>query len=68
MSARVNRAALRAVSHCSLCTLLSLSIGQAARSEVPPNMIGGVRPPWIKAPAAVYWTEQESGCGTVFVK
>jgi hypothetical protein len=30
------------------------------------NMIGGVRPPWIKVPAAVYWTEQESRCGTVY--
>jgi hypothetical protein len=37
-----------------------------ARDRRDGNMIGGVRPPWVKVPAAVYWTEQESGCGTVY--
>jgi hypothetical protein len=30
------------------------------------NMIGGVRPPWIKVPAATYLTAQETGCGFIF--
>lgn len=37
-----------------------------ARDRRDGNMIGGVRPPWIKVPAAVYWTEQESQCGTIY--
>lgn len=37
-----------------------------ARDPRDGNMLGGVRPPWIKVPAAVYWTEQESRCGTVY--
>jgi hypothetical protein len=37
-----------------------------ARDRGDGNMIGGVRPPWVKVPAAVYWTEQESRCGTVY--
>jgi hypothetical protein len=37
-----------------------------ARDPRDGNMIGGIRPPWIKVPVAVYWTEQESHCGTVY--
>jgi hypothetical protein len=37
-----------------------------ARDRGDGNMIGGVRPPWVKVPSAVYWTEQESRCGTVY--
>ncbi len=37
-----------------------------ARDKRSGNMIGGVRPPWIIAPAATYLTEQETGCGMVY--
>lgn len=37
-----------------------------ARDRRTGNMIGGVRPPWILAPAATYLTEQETGCGLVY--
>ncbi|CDO36029.1 alpha/beta hydrolase domain-containing protein [Novosphingobium sp. KN65.2] len=37
-----------------------------ARDPKYGNMIGGVRPPWVMAPAAVYWTEQEAQCGMVY--
>ena len=30
------------------------------------NMVGGVRPPWIIAPAATYLTDQETGCGLIY--
>ena len=29
-------------------------------------MVGGVRPPWIIAPAATYLTDQETGCGLIY--
>jgi hypothetical protein len=37
-----------------------------ARDAASGNMIGGVRPPWIIAPAASYLTEQETQCGMVY--
>jgi hypothetical protein len=37
-----------------------------ARDGVSGNLIGGVRPPWILAPAASYLTDQETGCGLVY--
>lgn len=37
-----------------------------ARDVATGNMIGGVRPPWIMAPAAAYMTEQETGCGLIY--
>ena len=37
-----------------------------ARDAPSGNMIGGVRPPWIMAPAATYLTDQETGCGLVY--
>jgi len=37
-----------------------------ARDTVTGNMIGGVRPPWIKVPTAAYMTDQETGCGMVY--
>jgi len=40
--------------------------GGVARDAVSGNMIGGVRPPWIMAPAATYLTDQETGCGLVY--
>ncbi|WP_343591862.1 alpha/beta hydrolase domain-containing protein [Paracidovorax wautersii] len=30
------------------------------------NMLGGVRPPWIKVPSATYLTDQETGCGLIY--
>ena len=30
------------------------------------NIVGGVRPPWIKVPSAEYWTDYETGCGVVY--
>jgi hypothetical protein len=30
------------------------------------NIVGGVRPPWIKVPTAEYWTDFETGCGVVY--
>ena len=37
-----------------------------ARDRQTGNMVGGLRPAWIQVPAAVYWTEQEAGCGSVY--
>ena len=37
-----------------------------ARDRVTDNMIGGVRPPWIRVPAAAYLTDQETGCGMIY--
>lgn len=30
------------------------------------NIVGGVRPPWIKVPSAEYWTDYETGCGVIY--
>ena len=30
------------------------------------NIVGGVRPPWIKVPTAEYWTDYETGCGVIY--
>ena len=30
------------------------------------NIVGGVRPPWIKVPSAEYWSDYETGCGVVY--
>lgn len=40
--------------------------GGIVRDRRTGNMIGGVRPPWVVAPDATYWTEQETGCGLVY--
>lgn len=37
-----------------------------ARDGRTGNMLGGVRPPWIKVPVAAYMTDQETGCGMVY--
>lgn len=37
-----------------------------ARDSRTGNIIGGVQPPWIMAPAAEYWTDYETGCGVVY--
>jgi hypothetical protein len=29
-------------------------------------IVGGMRPPWITVPAFEYWTDFETGCGTVY--
>lgn len=36
------------------------------RDPVTGNMKEGVRPPWVKAPASRYMTDQETGCGLVY--
>lgn len=37
-----------------------------ARDAVTNNMVGGVRPPWIKVPSAAYLTDFETGCGLIY--
>lgn len=37
-----------------------------ARDPQTGNLLGGVRPPWIKVPSATYLTDQETGCGSAF--
>ena len=37
----------------------------AVRDEVTGNLVGGVRPPWIVVPSAVYMVAEEAGCGIV---
>lgn len=37
-----------------------------ARDPRTGNMIGGVRPPWIKIPSAAYLTDFETDCGSVY--
>jgi len=37
-----------------------------ARDPQTGNMIGGVRPPWIKVPSAMYLTDYETVCGTAY--
>jgi len=37
-----------------------------ARDAMTGNIVGGVRPPWIKVPSAVYWTDYETHCGVVY--
>ncbi|MGN8079249.1 alpha/beta hydrolase domain-containing protein [Variovorax sp. 22077] len=38
----------------------------AARDAATGNMVGGVRPPWIRVPSAAYLTDQETGCGLIY--
>lgn len=38
----------------------------AARDTATGNMVGGVRPPWIRVPSATYLTDQETGCGLIY--
>jgi len=37
-----------------------------ARDAQTGNMVGGVRPPWVRVPSAAYLTDAETGCGTVY--
>lgn len=37
-----------------------------ARDPQTGNLLGGVRPPWIKVPSATYLTDQETGCGSAY--
>ena len=37
-----------------------------ARDPVTGNLVDGVRPPWIVAPASQYMTDQETGCGLIY--
>lgn len=37
-----------------------------ARDSLTGNMVGGVRPPWIKVPSAAYMTDQETNCGMIY--
>lgn len=37
-----------------------------ARDIETGNMQGGVRPPWIKVPSAIYLTDQETRCGLIY--
>jgi hypothetical protein len=36
------------------------------RDAITGNLIGGVRPPWIVAPAATYMVEEETNCGIAY--
>jgi len=36
------------------------------RDPLTGNMSGGVRPPWVVAPASRYMTDQETGCGLIY--
>lgn len=36
------------------------------RKERTGAVVGGVQTPWTLAPAARYWTDQETGCGVVY--
>lgn len=38
----------------------------AARAPATGNLQGGVRPPWVQVPSAVYLTDQETGCGLIY--
>ena len=37
-----------------------------ARDPKTGNLIGGVRPPWIKVPSATYLTDYETDCGSPY--
>ncbi len=37
-----------------------------ARDPQTGNLLGGVRPPWIKVPSATYLTDHETDCGSAF--